>query len=263
MGFLYYPGCTMSTTARELDRCARGVMAALGVALEEVPDWQCCGAVFSPAADDVATKLGVLRVLVHAVQVGQPVMTLCAACHHVFKQVNYQAKTSADFRAAVRAYDETLVYAGEAAIVHFTEVLRDYIGFDELQKKIVQPLKGRRIGAYYGCLLLRPAEIMGFDDAENPQIFENLIKALGATPVSFPLRNECCGGYRALEDTATCAAMVEKVTASAVSRGAETLVTACPLCLFQLVSYSGGEVDVCYFTELLAEALGLDDDADE
>jgi thiol-disulfide isomerase/thioredoxin len=93
-------------------------------------------------------------------------------------------------------------YAGEAQVLHFLEVLRDKIGFDELKKKVVNPLTGKKIGAYYGCLLLRPGNILGFDNPENPTIIEDFIRAIGAEPVIYARRNECCGGYCTIENKA-------------------------------------------------------------
>jgi len=245
-----------------LDKQARSIAAALDLSLEEIAHWQCCGASFPLDADEIAPKLAAIRVLVQARDKNKPLVTLCAACHHVMKQVNHQAKNDADFRASITLYDKDLTYAGETTVLHFMEVLRDYVGFDALRDKLEYPLKGRRIGAYYGCLLLRPSDVMQFDDAENPQVFEDFIRALGATAVTYPMRNECCGRYRSLEDALGCANLVERIAKSAADRGAETLITACPLCLYQLVEHSGGQVDVCYFTEILAEALGVDDEFD-
>ncbi|MCL2365345.1 MAG: heterodisulfide reductase-related iron-sulfur binding cluster [Defluviitaleaceae bacterium] len=263
MEFLYYPGCTLSTTAKILDKQARSIAAALDLSFTEIENWQCCGATFPLNADEIAPKLAAVRALIQARNQNKPLVTLCAACHHVMKQVNHQAKNDADFRTAITSYDADLFYAGEATVLHFMEVLRDYVGFDALRDLLEYPLKGRKIGAYYGCMLLRPSDVMGFDDAENPQIFEEYIRALGAVPVSYPMRNECCGGYRAPEDALGCANLVERIAKSAAGRGAETLITACPLCLYQMVEHSGGAVDVCYFTEILAEALGVDDDDDD
>jgi heterodisulfide reductase subunit B len=264
MVFSYYPGCTLSTTARQLDRCARLSAEALGIALEEIEGWQCCGAVFPLALEDttaiIAPKLAAVRVLAKAGKLGRPLVTLCAACHHVLKQVNHQAKNDPDFRSTVKSYDPELEYAGEATVLHYMEVLRQYIGFENVGKKVTNPLKGRRIGAYYGCLLLRPGEVMQFDDVENPRMLEDFIRGVGAEPVFYPMRNECCGGYRALGDREEAEALTEKIVKSAVSRGAGELVTACPLCQYQLLETSGGRLDVGYFTELLAEALGIDED---
>ena len=123
---------------------------------------------------------------------------------------------------------------------------------------MTHPLTGRKIGAYYGCMLLRPSDIMAFDDPENPTIIEDFIRALGAEPVVYPYRNECCGGYVSLKDKPLAGTMVDRVMESAADHGAEELITACPLCLYNLrTSGSAKKLPVTYLTELLAEALGL------
>ena len=186
-------------------------------------------------------------------------MTLCSACHNVLKQTNYMMRTDAASAAKVNAYlkPET-PYAGEATVLHFLEVLRDRVGFEELAKKVVKPLTGRKIAAYYGCLLLRPGKVMAMDDPENPRILEDFIRAIGAEPVIYGLRNECCGGYVTLEDRPLAAKKSTAVLDSAVAKGADTVVTACPLCLYNLKKNGAHEeLPVVYFTELLAEALGV------
>ena len=143
-------------------------------------------------------------------------------------------------------------------VLHFLEVLRDRVGFDVLREKVKKPLTGRKIGAYYGCMLLRPSTVMAFDDPENPSIMEDFIRALGAEPVVYPYRNECCGGYISLKEKNLAGSLVDKVMESAVHNGAEELITACPLCLYNLRSSgSAKKVPVTYLTEILAEALGL------
>ena len=122
----------------------------------------------------------------------------------------------------------------------------------------VKPLTGRKIGAYYGCMLLRPAKEMAFDDPENPTIIEDFIRALGATPVVYPMRNECCGGYVTVKDSALAQKRVKTILDSAKEKGAEELITACPLCLYNLKHNAGEDaLPIRYMTELLAEALGL------
>ena len=120
-------------------------------------------------------------------------------------------------------------------------------------------MTGRKIGAYYGCLLLRPGQVMSMDDPENPRILEDFIRAIGATPVIYGMRNECCGGYVALEDAESARKKSNKVSESAKNHGADMIVTACPLCKYNLVK-NGSELPVIYFTELLAEALGVKED---
>ena len=147
-------------------------------------------------------------------------------------------------------------YKGETKVLHFLEVLRDRVGFDVLKQKVVNPLKGKKIGAYYGCLLLRPSSVMAFDNPENPTILEDFIKAIGAEPVIYQMRNECCGAYCTIEDKQIPQKRAEKIIENAKGQGAEMLITACPLCLYNL-KRNAGDMAVCYFTELLAEALGV------
>ena len=148
------------------------------------------------------------------------------------------------------------MYRGETQVLHYLELLKNEIGFDEIAKKVVRPLN-RKIGAYYGCLLLRPSGVMAFDNPENPTIIEDFIRAVGGTPVVYPFRNECCGAYVALKNSALPKARSEKVLQSAREKGAEEVITACPLCLYNLQANGGGILPVRYFTELLAEALGV------
>lgn len=259
MKFSYYPGCTLKTKAKDLDAYARKSAEALGFTLEELPDWQCCGAVYPMASDDIAPKLSAVRALMSAHERGEELVTLCSACHNVLKQTNYMMQTDAASAAKVNAYLKPEVpYAGEATVLHFLEVLRDRVGFEELAKKVVKPLTGRKIAAYYGCLLLRPGKVMAMDDPEDPHILEDFIRAIGAEPVIYGLRNECCGGYVTLEDRPLAAKKSTAVLDSAVAKGADTVVTACPLCLYNLKKNGAHEeLPVVYFTELLAEALGV------
>lgn len=260
----YFPGCTLRTKAKDLDLYARKSAAALGVEMCEIPDWQCCGGVFVSASDEIASKLAAVRALVAARDSGQPLVTVCAACHNVMKQTNNAFLTDPHFDDAVNRYmaqekEPTAPYHGETRVLHFLELLRDEVGFDALKKAVKNPLTGKKIAAYYGCMLLRPGKVMQFDDVENPQMLEDLIRALGAEPVMYPMRNECCGGYVALEDAASAKKKSNAVSDSAAAHGADLMVTACPLCKYNLVK-NGSAVPVVYFTELLAEALGVKED---
>ena len=259
MKFSYFPGCTLKTKAKDLDAFARASARALGFELQELPDWQCCGAVYPMAKDEIATKLSSVRALVSARDRGEELVTLCSACHNVIKQVNHDMQSDADIALRVNNYLQLdTPYNGEATVLHYLEVLRDRIGFDELKKKVTNPLTGRKIGAYYGCLLLRPGKVMAMDDPENPRILEDFIRAIGATPVIYGMRNECCGGYLTLSDRAVAEKRSHAVLADAAAKGADTVVTACPLCLYNLKKNGGHDaLPVVYFTELLAEALGV------
>ena len=260
MKFSYYPGCTLSTKAKELDRFGRLSAEAIGVELEEIENWQCCGAVYPQAEDEIATKLSAVRALNAAKEKDQQLLTLCSACHHVLKRVNDDMKNSEYIRTRANNYLKLdAPYAGEASVVHYLEMLRDSVGFDNLKKMVKNPLKGVKIAAYYGCLLLRPSGVMAFDDPENPKIIEDFIRAIGATPVAYSQRNECCGAYMAMEKPDFAKKRAEVILASAKEAGADMVITACPLCMYNLVHNAGAEkLPVKYFTELLYQALGLE-----
>ena len=250
----YFPGCTLKNKAKDLDEYARKSALALGICLEEIDNWQCCGGVFTTSKDEVATKLSSVRALQYAQEKNQPLVTVCSACHNVIKQTNASMQDE-QFSSKVNNYMDK-AYDGGAKVYHFLELLRDVVGFDKLKEKVVNPLKGQKIAPYYGCLLLRPGSVMQMDDIENPKILEDFIRAIGAEPVYYAYRNECCGGYIALESQSLAKKSSNRISDNAFNQGAEMIVTACPLCKYNLVK-NGSKLPVIYFTELLAEALGV------
>ncbi len=264
MKYSYYPGCTLKNKAKDLDRYARSCAKVLGFELEEIENWQCCGGVYPLGNDEIATKLSSVRVLNDAKEKGQELVTVCSACYHVVKRVNDDMKNVDDIRTRANNYmNLSEPYSGETNVLHYLEVLRDKIGFDKLKEKVTNPLTGKKIGAYYGCLLLRPGKVMAFDNPENPKIMEDFIRALGAEPVVYPYRNECCGGYISLKEKEMAKSMCDTITESAKGFGADMLITACPLCMYNLNKSSKEDLPVYYFTELLAEALGVKEEADK
>ena len=260
MKYSYYPGCTLKTKAKELNNYAIASAKALGIELEEVENWQCCGGVYPIAKDEIATKLPSVRALAQAHAKGQNLLTLCSACHNVIKRVNEDMRTDENFRLKANNYmAPDMAYHGEAEVVHYLEMLRDEVGFDTIKEKVVNPLKGKKIAAYYGCLLLRPNKVMQFDDPENPKIIEDFIRAIGAEPVLYEQRNECCGGYTTIENRQYAHKQAQRIADNAKTAGAECLITACPLCLYNLTQNTDGGLPVRYFTELLAQALGVEE----
>ena len=263
MKYSYYPGCTLKNKARDLDAYARASAEALGFELEEIEDWQCCGGVYPLGSDEIATKLASIRALQSAKEKGQELITVCSACHHVLKRVNDDMKHVEDICTRANNYlklEEP--YLGETNVLHYLEVLRDRVGFDVIKEKVTHPLTGKKVGAYYGCLLLRPGKILEFDNPENPKIMEDFIRAIGAEPVIYPYRNECCGGYISLKEKEMAKNMCNKIVESAGGFGADMLITACPLCMYNLKKNTVGNLPVYYFTELLAEALGVKEEVD-
>ena len=259
--YSYFPGCTLKDKARELERQACLCAEKLGFSLREIPNWQCCGAVYPMAEDEIAPKLSAVRALQYAREQGQDLVTVCAACHHVIKRVNDDMAVGGDVAMRANRYlGLQPPYQGQTRVLHYLEVLRDEVGFDTLRQKVVHPLSGRRVGAYYGCMLLRPSSVLRFDDPESPTILEDFLTALGAEPILYPMRNECCGGYRTVTDPQGAARAAARVTGNAAACGAQELMTACPLCRYNLEKSGTPEMKVTYFTELLAQALGVEEE---
>ncbi len=259
MEICYYPGCTLKSQATKLDDCARKVAAKLGVEMKEIENWQCCGAEYPTATDEIAPKLSAVRALDYAKHHGGKLLTLCSACHNVIKRVNDDMKNDANVNLKANNYlalDEK--YDGETEVIHYLELLKNVVGFDKIKEQVVKPLN-RKVAGYYGCLLLRPNKVMQFDNPENPSILEDLIKALGGEPVKYPYRNECCGAYVSLKAPELAKKKSTAVTDSAAENGAVEILTACPLCQYNLEKNCAGNIKVTYFTELMAEALGIDE----
>ena len=253
MDVCYFPGCTLKNKAKTLGDCAEKTAAVLGVRFDELSEWQCCGGAYMSSTDDIAVKLPSVRALIAAEEAGMPLLTVCSACHNVLKRTDHDLKHNAEFAEKAYAYLGK-EYKGTVKVIHYLELLRDAIGFDKVRAAVKYPLN-KKIGAYYGCMLLRPKHIMQTDSAEDPKIMEDLIKALGGEPAAFPERNECCGAYSYAESPSLTPERVGGIIQSAKNCGAELIVTACPLCKYNVNKY--GDIKTLYFTELMAEAFGV------
>jgi heterodisulfide reductase subunit B len=268
MSLAYYPGCTLKTKARNLEEPAIASLEVLGLKLEEIPRWNCCGAVYSLAEDDLIHQVAPVRNLIRVKEQGKnELATLCAFCFNTLKRANLLMKENAEKRNTLNSFmDEEIDYSGEVKVVHLLEVLRDEIGWGTLAQKVKLPLRELKVAPYYGCTLLRPREV-AIDSVENPTILREFLKALGASPVDFPESTRCCGSYQIISDPGAISAYVWNILSSALSHGAEALVLSCPLCDYNLgqgqkelmkkhSEFKG--MPLFYFTQLLALALGLD-----
>ncbi|MBI1910408.1 MAG: CoB--CoM heterodisulfide reductase iron-sulfur subunit B family protein [Deltaproteobacteria bacterium] len=262
----YYPGCTLNTVAKNFDESARISAEAVGFEMAELKQWNCCGATFPLTPDNVMGLTAPAKVLSNASKEGDTLTTLCSVCYNVLKRTNKVIRDNKEKRNLINGFIEEQ-YDGSVNVVHYLEVLRDKIGFDKVKEAVKRPLKGLKVGTYYGCMLLRPFEDMGIDNHERPTIFEDLLKALGAEPVDFPNKIECCGAHQAMGNEDIVTRLSGNVMTSAVGRGAELIVTSCPLCQYNLEKsqskiaeqtsgYAG--VPIVYFTQIIGVALGQD-----
>ncbi len=258
----YYPGCTLPDKARDFDTSARACCELLGLELEEMERWVCCGSAFKLDHKNIMQHLAPIRNLAEVHKEGGRLMTLCVFCYNSLKRANYAFLAEPDKHEVINDFIES-DYDGKVPVVHLLEMLKDEVGFEALAEKVKRPLGGLRVAPFYGCLLLRPQEEIGFEDPENPTVMEKLFEALGAEVVSYPHRLECCGSYLSLKDRDHTTSMVTRVLESAVEAGANAIVTSCPMCNFNF-EFFGGElvardtIHTFYFTELLALALGAD-----
>ena len=268
MKLLYYPGCTLKTSAKNLENTAFAIANYFDYELVEMKDWNCCGVVASLTEDDLMHHLAPLRSLIHVEDEGEErVVTLCDMCCNTLKQTNLRVKEKPDDLETLNLFmDRENDYKGSVEVLHFLEFLRDEIGFDTIKKKVKNPLKGLKIMPYYGCMLLRPREV-AIDDAEEPVIFNDLLTALGATVVDNPFKVECCGSYNTVEEKEIVSKRAHRISGYAVDRGADAMVLSCPLCRYNL-DVRGKEAEkmfrgykqipVVYYTQLITLALGLD-----
>jgi heterodisulfide reductase subunit B len=272
MGIPYFPGCTLSTKAKNFDRSGRAVADALGVDLEELQEWQCCGATFPLMLDDSMALIAPTRILYQAQQAGDRVATLCSICFNVLRRSQVVLERDKEMLDRINWFTEQ-DYEGGVQVAHFLEILRDDVGWGDeettgLAARVEQPLTGLTVAPYYGCLLLRPFDEIGLDDPEEPRIMHDLVRALGAEPIDFPYSVECCGSYLTVKEPDVPVSLSMEIVTSAREHGADLLVTACPLCQFNLdypqreatARRASDRVPVLYFTQLMAIALGLNEE---
>jgi heterodisulfide reductase subunit B len=261
--YLYFPGCSLRTVAKDFDASAKASARRLGFDLTEMQGWLCCGAVFTNTSDNLITQAGPNRILGRAKSEGSTLVTLCAGCYNVLKRTNHQAERSQIKQDQINAFNEER-FNGGVSVLHFLEILRDKVGFDKIKEAVKVPLRGLPVGAYYGCLLLRPYKEMKLDDPHRPSIIENLLVSLGATAIDYPSRTECCGSYLGVESPEKVRTLSSDIVQSARSCGAKLLAVSCPLCKYNLEvcqraeTFESDFLPVVYFTQLLGLALGID-----
>jgi len=268
MKIAYYPGCTLKHKARNLEDAALAAAAALGIEMEELPRWNCCGAVYSLADDDLVHQIAPVRDLIRAKENGyDKVVTLCSMCYNTLARANQLMRDDDEKRHTLNTFmDEEPDYAGEVEVVHFLGLIRDEIGWDGLAGKVKVSLGGIKVAPYYGCTLTRPYEVSIDEQPERPSVMREFLAALGAEPVAYDEAMTCCGSYQMLTHAEAALASTARILGSARGASAEVMALSCPLCEYNvgvrqrdlLAADPGwGELPTLYFTQLLAIALGL------
>jgi len=268
MKISYYPGCTLKTKAKNLESSALACLDALGVEYEELPRWNCCGAVYSLSDDDLIHLIAPVRDLIRVKEQGfDTVLTLCSMCYNTLARANDLMKNDEVKCGTINDFmDEEPDYKGDVKVVHFLDFIRDEIGWDKLKASVKNSLNGMKLAPYYGCTLLRPGYV-SIDKSNTPVVFEQCMEALGAEIVKFPKSTECCGSYQVLGNPEAALKVSNDIITDAVYHGAEAMALTCPLCDYNLghrqeemlKKYEGTTaLPMFYFTQLMAVALGVD-----
>jgi len=258
--FSYYPGCTLKSSAREYDISARLSCKALGVELEELENWACCGASSAHSSNDLLAISLPARDLRTAGEKGHPLVAACAMCFSRLKIASHDLQNESTRKLVGEIIGHEVQQA--TPVFHLLEVIDSRLEPIEVKK----PLTGLKVACYYGCLLTRPPEVTHFDDAEYPQSMDRLLSALGASVLDWGYRTDCCGASFSLTRTDIVRKLSHDILEGAREVGAEAIATACPLCQLNLDSRQREieaeygtryNLPVFYFTQLMGLAFGI------
>jgi heterodisulfide reductase subunit B len=279
MKVAYYPGCALEGTGHAYNRSTKEVGKALGLELEEVKNWNCCGAMEVKNIDPkVQTYLSSRVMSIAANEMGYDVvMAPCNGCYHNLKKAEYELKNDEASRQVVdristKAGHKTY-QAGQVETIHALDWIKHGIGEEALKAKVTNALSGLKVANYYGCMYTRPRHIFpekdqgpGTESTSQPHFMDDLLKAAGATNVDFPLKTACCGGAHTLSDSDLSTKLVLNIIHAAEKSGANVIATECPTCHSGLEMHQiraerkfgvKTSIKILYFTQLLGLALGL------
>lgn len=256
MKYAFFPGCTVEALEGTKLGTIR-VAEKLGIELVEMEGWTCCGASHIQDVNDLLALTLNARNIALAEKLELPILTVCNTCTLMLQSAKARLDNEEIIREKInKTLGETgYEYQGTATIKHMLQVLIQDLGLEKLQEKVTNPLKGLKIAPFYGCHLLRPQNIMGWESI-NPHSLEDVIKALGAESVDYSKRLECCGTHAICSAEKEVNSFTNQITEEAQKAGAHCIVTPCPLCRLQL-KMSQTEIPVLHITELLGLALGF------
>jgi heterodisulfide reductase subunit B2 len=275
----YYPGCALEGTGHAYNSSTKAVGKALGLELDEVKNWNCCGAMEVKNIDPkLQTYLSSRVMSIAANEMGaKVVMAPCNGCYHNLKKAEHDLAHDAATREVVDRLSSKAAHAtyqaGQLETIHALDWIKQGIGEDELKRRVRNSLKGLKVANYYGCMYTRPRHIFpekdrgsGSESTLQPHFMDDLLAAAGAENVDFPLKTACCGGAHTLSDSDTSTKLVLNILRAAEAAGAEVIATECPTCHAGLEMHQvraekalgqKTKVKMLYFTQLLGIALGL------
>jgi len=266
--YAYYPGCSGLSTSRDYDESTRVVCRALGIELEDIKDWSCCGSTPAHTVDHVFSAALSARNLELAESMGHStVITPCPSCLTNLKVAGHRMN-DASFRERVNELLDRPC-RNTATTRSVLQILVEDLGQQAIKNRVIKPLTGMKVAPYYGCIMNRPPEVMDFDDPENPVAMDRILEVLGADVVDFPLKVECCGGSYGVARKDIVMHLSGKLLQLASDQGAHAVVTACPLCQMNLdlrqaqinaAKQTKFHLPVFYYTQLMGLAFGMSEE---
>jgi heterodisulfide reductase subunit B len=264
--YLYYPGCSMKGNAKHYEESILPVFKEMGMKLEEMEDWNCCGATAYFSVDDTMAAAICGRNLSIAEKSGKNIMAPCAGCYLTLKKSNQFLRSERkNAKKIMNDLKNTgCEYTGKVDVKHPLEILFKDMGIERIKSKVRRKLTGLKVACYYGCQLVRP--YTDFDDPDYPVALDRIMEALGATPVDFSSKTRCCGGSLTGTIEEVGLRLNYILLKEAKKKGADVLATICPLCQFNLEILQSKivhkykediKMPVLYFSQLMGLALGI------
>lgn len=263
----YYPGCALKSGAKGLELAAQASLVELGVELSEIPNWNCCGVVYSLAEDDLIHRLAPVRNLIRARENGSDTLVaLCAMCYNTLSRANLMMQDDSEKQDKINGFMyEEADYHGDVEVLHLLSFLDRDVGWESIATHVKRPLESLRIVPYYGCMLTRPQEV-AIERGRDFSLLTNLLRCLGAEVDYFEAADRCCGSYQSVSNPEAGLEATAAIIIAAHKIGADALAVVCPLCEFNL-QYNQNKlvaahrvpspIPVIYYTQLMAFGMGL------
>jgi len=269
--YLFFPGCSLERNARSYYDSIMAIRKELDMEFEEIQDYNCCGATEYTSLHRLGSFALQGRNLALASKQANGTHTLtapCSACYLNLSKAEHYLRTDAKLADKVNQalaaggmhYD-----AGLIDVRHILDVIFNDVGLDAIRSKVVRPLKGLRVASYYGCMIIRPDYEHHFTNPEYPNLLEQLMEALGAEVIDYPLRAHCCSGHMPSISAPVAYELIRRLVSTADEYKADVLVTLCPMCQLNLDAYqpdmnryynTNYHMPILYFTQLMGLAFG-------
>ncbi len=266
MQYAFFVGCTTLARLWGYEVSTRKVAEKLGVMLVDMPGSGCCGTTYLETLDHKTALAVAARNICIAEEMGLDIVTVCNGCTEVLIKANKELKKDSKLRDEVNKVlkDVGKEYKGTVEVKHFARMLRDDLGLEKIESEVDHPLKSLRVGVHYGCHMLKPSDVMMYEDPEVPTSLDELVDITGAESTPYPNKLECCTGpIMGVREDVTWSVGLEKV--ENVKKYADIMVTACPFCYLtyercQLIQENSPNLPIVHYPQLLGLALGLDYD---